>query len=65
MDINLLLFISAVYSSAFSISDVTEWTKGEMFFRIGIKSGKNKMYGLKWESPENVGTKMCFSLNFN
>ena len=49
MDINLVLFIFAVYSSAFSISDVTEWTKGEMFFRIGIKSGKNKMYGLKWE----------------
>ena len=32
-----------------------------MFFRIGTKSGKNKMYGLKWESPKNVGTKSDFS----
>ena len=28
---------------------------------IGTKNGKNKIQGLKWESPENVGTKMCFS----
>ena len=32
------------------------------FFKIGTKSGKNKIYGLKWKSPENVGTKSGFSL---
>ena len=37
----------------------------EAFSRIGTKSGKNKTYGLKWESPENVGTKSGFSPNKN
>ena len=32
---------------------------------IGTKSGKNKIQGLKWESPENVGTKMCFPPKLN
>ena len=31
---------------------------------IETKSGNNKMQGLKWESPENVGTKMCFLPKF-
>ena len=48
-------------SYAISVSDITAGTKIEAFFRIGTKSGKNKIYGLKWESPENVGTKSGFS----
>ena len=32
----------------------------EAFSRIGTKSGKNKTYGLKWKSHENVGTKSDF-----
>ena len=40
--INLILFIFAVATSAFSDSDVTAGTKMEAFSRIGTKSGKNK-----------------------
>ena len=47
-------------TSAFSVSDVTAGTKMEAFFRIGTKSGKNKIYGLKWKSPKNIGTKSGF-----
>ena len=32
----------------------------EAFSRIGTKSGKNKIYELKWKSHENVGTKSDF-----
>ena len=28
------------------------------FLILGTKSGKNKIEGPKWESPENVGIKM-------
>ena len=31
------------------------------FFILGIESGGNKSYGLKWESRENIRTKMWFS----
>ena len=48
-------------SCAISVSDVTVGTKTRVFFRIGTKSGKNKMQGLKWKLPENVGTKSDFS----
>ena len=48
-------------TSAISVYDVTTGTKMGTFFRIETKNGKNKMQGLKWEQPENVGTKMCFS----
>ena len=37
----------------------------EAFFRIGTKSDKNKIYGLKWKSPKNIGTKSGFSPFFN
>ena len=47
VDINLVLFILPFAMSAFSVSDVTAGLKQEAFFRIGTKSGKNKMYGLK------------------
>ena len=42
-------------SCAIFVSDVMA------FFKIGTKSGKNKIYELKWKSPENVGTKSDFS----
>ena len=48
-------------SCAISVSDVTVGTKTRVFFRIETKSGKNKMQGLKWKLPENVGTKSDFS----
>ena len=41
--------------------DVTIGTKMRSVFQDRTKSDKNKMYGLKWESPENVGTKSGFS----
>ena len=34
-----------------------------MLIGLGTKNGKNKMYGLKWKLPENVGTKSDFSPN--
>ena len=37
----------------------------EAFSRIGTKNGKNKTYGLKWNSPKNVGTKSGFSPKLN
>ena len=46
---------------AFSISDVMAGTKTRCLFRIESKSGENKRYGPKWETHENVGTKICFS----
>ena len=48
-------------SCAISVSDVTAETKMEAFSRIGTKSGKNKILGLKWKSLKNVGTKIGFS----
>ena len=47
-------------SCAISVSDVTTGTKMEAFFRIRTKSGKKKIYGLKWKSPKNVRTKSGF-----
>ena len=51
-------------SCAISVSNVTVGTKMEAFSRIGTKSGKNKIQGLKQKSPENVGTKSGFFLFF-
>ena len=66
MDINLILFIPVIFfTSVFSISDVTQGLKQEAFFRIGTQNSKNKMYGLKWKSLENIGTKSGFSPNIN
>ena len=47
-------------TSVSSVSDVTAGTKMDAFSRIETKSGKNKIYELKWKSPENVGTKSDF-----
>ena len=30
---------------------------------LETKSGKNKMYGLKWKKVQNVGTKSAFTPN--
>ena len=48
---------------AFFVSDVTAGTKTRRVFQDRTKSGGKKSYGPKWESSENVGTKMWFSPN--
>ena len=39
-------------------------TKTRSLLILGTKSDENKIYGPKWESPENIDTKMWFSPRF-